>query len=54
MARMKRQRGQWVAIANQRAKVAAPTHYRTLDQILALPRKVRRFGKDTYPRRNEG
>lgn len=50
MARKGRKKGDWVAIANMRARTAGPTHYRSIEECVKLPRKVRKFGNDTYPR----
>lgn len=46
----RRKKGEWINISNARARVMAGTRYKTVEECLKLPRKVRKFGNVTYPK----
>lgn len=54
MVGKRRKKGDWIAIANQRARISAPAKYKTIEQCLVLPRKVRKIGNQYYPRQGVG
>lgn len=42
--------GEWINKFNSRNAAMASTRYRTIEECLRLPRKVRKFGNTTYPK----
>lgn len=49
-SKRRRAKGEWIQLAKSRTRAAAPTPMRSIEECLRLPRKVRTFGKVTYPK----